>query len=197
MARTETANFSHSSATTSLASSVISRSNANQTKDQIQRSDVVKTEFTAREGTYKISSLIDNLNKIGSNTCLNESVKITVMTRIQSIIDSNSETSSRRSSTINNHHNSNSVSLDNQSNEHSNERRRSSIEINQLNGNVMITEILAFNVGRELIIYEFSEATQVSFKRNFYSKFIFFSRTSVNQSIIVFTNKIINQPVMI
>lgn len=159
MARTETANFSHPSATNSLALSVISRSNINQTKDQLQRSEIVKTELIAREGTYKISSLIDNLNKIGTNTCLNESVKITVITRIQNPIDSTSETSSRRSSTTNNNHHT--VSLDNQSSEHSNERRRSSIEINQLNGNVMITEILAFNVGRELILYEFSEATQV------------------------------------
>ena len=160
MARTESANFSHSSATNNLALSVIPRSNTNQTKDQLQRSEIVKTEFTSREGIYKISSLIDNLNKLGTNTCLNESVKITVITRIQNLIDSTSETSSRRSSTTNNNHHT--ISLDNQSNEHSSERRRSSIETNQVNGNVMITEILAFNVGRELILYEFAEATQVS-----------------------------------
>ena len=165
MARTETGNFSHPSATTSLASSVIPRSNINQTKDHLQRSDTIKSEFTAREGTYKISSLIDNLGKIATNTCLNEPVKITLITRLHTVSDSNSETSSRRSSTTNNHQNSATVSLDNQSNEHSSERRCSStsngIENNQQNGNALSTEILAFNVGRELIIYEFSEATQV------------------------------------
>jgi hypothetical protein len=169
MARTETSNFSHSAPITSLASSVISRSNTNQTNITKDR-DIVKTEFTAREGTYKISSLIDNLGKTGTNTCLNEPVKITLMTKIQTIIDSNSETSSRGSSTTNNNNNnqtSTTVSLDNQPNEHYLERRRSStsngIEGNQQNENVIITEILAFNVGRELIIYEFAEATQVCF----------------------------------
>jgi len=169
MARTETSNFSHSTPITGLASSVIPRSNTNQTKDHIQRSDIVKTEFTSREGTYKISSLIDNLGKIGSNTCLNEPVKITLMTRIQTIIDSNSETSSRHSSTINNANNQNltTINFDNQSNEHYLERRHSAtsngIETNQQNGNMIMTEILAFNVGRELIIYEFAEATQPNF----------------------------------
>jgi hypothetical protein len=156
MARTETSNFSHSIPITGVASSVTSRSNNNISKE---RSDIIKTEFTAREGTYKISSLIDNLGKLGTNTCLNEPVKVTLMTRIQAIVNGNSETSSRRSSTTNNNH------LDNPVNETSVERRRSSIsngtEINQQNGNVIITEILAFNVGRELIIYEFAEATQV------------------------------------
>jgi len=161
MARTETSNFSQPTSINSLASTIASRSTNHQTnipKDQIQRSDIVKTEFTAREGTYKISSLIDNLGKLGTNTCLNEPTKITLMTRIQTIIDSNSETSSIHSSTIPN--------LNNQSNEHLPETRRSSIsnevEINQQNANIIVTELLVFNVGRELIIYEFAEATQVS-----------------------------------
>ena len=166
MARTETSNFSHSSIPiTGVASAVTSRSNNNISKDHIQRSDIVKTEFTAREGTYKISSLIDNLGKLGTNTCLNEPVKVTLLTRIQTLLNGNSETSSRRSSTTNNNLNSTRNSLDNQSNENSIEQRRSpisnGIEINQQNGNVIITEILAFNVGRELIVYEFAEATQV------------------------------------
>ena len=53
------------------------------TKDSIQRSDEIKTEFTSREGTYKISALIDNLGKIGTSPCLNEPVKITLLSRIQ------------------------------------------------------------------------------------------------------------------
>lgn len=171
MARTETLNFNHQTPITGLASSVISRSNTNQTKDHLQRNDIVKTEFISREGTYKISSLIDNLGKTGTNTCLNEPVKISLITRIQTVSDSNSEASSRRSSTTNNHPNSTAISLDNPSNEHYLERRRSSFESNQQNGNLIITEILAFNVGRELIIYEFAEATQVCFilkKKLFY-----------------------------
>jgi hypothetical protein len=178
MARTETSNFSHSTPITGLASSVISRSNTNQTKDPTQRSDIVKTEFTSREGTYKISSLIDNLGKIGTNTCLNEPVQITLMTRIQTVTDSNSETSSRHSSTTaTNHPNSSINHFDNRSNEHLLRRRGSStsdgIEINQQNGNVIMTEILAFNVGRELIIYEFAEATQVCLFEEFSSKIYF------------------------
>ena len=171
MARTDTSNFSQPTSITDLASTITSRSNNNQTnisKDQIQRSDLVKTEFTAREGTYKISSLIDNLGKIGTNTCLNEPVKITLITRMQTIIESNSETSSiRSSSTANYNHTSTTPTLDNQLHEHFIETRRSSIsneiDINQQNGNVVATELLAFNIGRELITYEFTEATQVSF----------------------------------
>ncbi|CAF3395769.1 unnamed protein product [Rotaria sp. Silwood1] len=173
MARTETSNFSHSTPINTLTSSVTTRSynnSTNITKDQIQRSDIVKTEFTAREGTYKISSIIDNLGKFGTNTCLNEPIKITLMTRIQTNVDSNSQTSSRRSSTLNNtinNHNSIISNQDNQSNENTIETRPSStlngIEINQQNGNLIVTEILAFNVGRELIIYEFSEPTQSNF----------------------------------
>ena len=79
MARAETtSNISH----TNLASSVNSRTTIQQTKDPLQRSDIIKTEFHSREGLYKISSLIDNLGKIGTNTCLNEPVKITLMTRL-------------------------------------------------------------------------------------------------------------------
>ncbi|CAF4999918.1 unnamed protein product [Rotaria magnacalcarata] len=170
MARTETSNFSHPTPINNLASSVSPRSynnSTNLTKDQIQRSDIVKTEFTAREGVYKVSSIIDNLGKFGTNTSLSESVKITLMTRIRTVVDSNSQSSSRRSSTLNNQ-NSITNGIDNQSTENSNETKPSSIsngtEINQPNGNVIITEILAFNVGRELIIYEFAEATQVCFK---------------------------------
>ncbi|CAF4749110.1 unnamed protein product, partial [Rotaria magnacalcarata] len=169
MARTETSNFSHPTPINNLASSVSPRSynnSTNLTKDQIQRSDIVKTEFTAREGVYKVSSIIDNLGKFGTNTSLSESVKITLMTRIRTVVDSNSQSSSRRSSTLNNQ-NSITNGIDNQSTENSNETKPSSIsngtEINQPNGNVIITEILAFNVGRELIIYEFAEATQSNF----------------------------------
>ncbi|CAF4733423.1 unnamed protein product, partial [Rotaria socialis] len=169
MARTETSNFSHPTPINNLTSSVSPRSYnnpTNLTKDQIQRSDIVKTEFTAREGVYKVSSIIDNLGKFGTNTCLTESVKITLMTRIRTVVDSNSQTSSRRSSALNNQ-NSITNSIDNQSTENSNEIKPSSIsngiEINQPNGNVIITEIIAFNVGRELIIYEFAEATQSNF----------------------------------
>lgn len=163
MARTETSNFSHPSTTTpNLASSVISRSNLNQTKDHGQRSDIVKTEFNAREGTYKVSSMIDNLGKTGTNTCLSESVQITLLTRLQTMNDSNSNISSRRSSIANNHPNSTGNSLDNHSNDQRRSSRSSGIESNQQNGNVMTTEVLAFNVGRELIIYEFAEATQVN-----------------------------------
>lgn len=175
MARTETSNFSHSNPLNTLASSINSRNQTNLTKD---RNDIVKTEFTVREGTYKISSFIDNLGKIGTNTCLSEPVKITLMTRIQTIIDSNSETSSRRSSTTNHNHRSLSTSLDNQSNEHLHDGRHSSISneggSNQQNGNILITEILAFNVGRELIIYEFSEATQVGFLTGIKSQTFFY-----------------------
>src|ERR1700761_2858892 len=142
MARTETSNFSHPTSITGLASSVISRSNTNQTKDHVQRSDIVKTEFTAREGTYKISSFIDNLGKIGTNTCLNEPVKITLLSRIQTVLDTNSQTSSRRSSSTNNNQNENST-----------EQKQSSLsngnECNQQNGNIVLTDILAFNIGRE------------------------------------------------
>ena len=98
----------------------------------------------------KISSLIDNLGKIGTNTCLNEPVKITLMTRLQTT----SQTSSRRSS-----------NQENQSNEYNHERKNSLIS----NGHSLTTEILAFNVGRELIIYEFSEATQVCFTRRIFN----------------------------
>ena len=54
MARTDTSNFSDSTIPlTGLASSVIPRTNFNQTKDPLQRSDIVKTEFFSREGLYK------------------------------------------------------------------------------------------------------------------------------------------------
>ncbi|CAF4683546.1 unnamed protein product, partial [Rotaria magnacalcarata] len=72
MARTESLNINHC-----VASSVTSPVSSSLPKDSIQRSDEIKTEFTSREGTYKISSLIDNLGKIGASTCLNEPVKIT------------------------------------------------------------------------------------------------------------------------
>lgn len=148
-ARCEPSNFSH----TNLASSVNSRTTNQQTKDPLQRSDIIKTEFHSREGLYKISSLIDNLGKIGTNTCLNEPVKITLMTRLQTLTDS--QTSSRRSSTTNN---------DNANQDYSNERKRSSTSNdNPTHEHLLTTDILAFNVGRELILYEFAEATQPSF----------------------------------
>jgi hypothetical protein len=140
MARTEPSNINHC-----VPPSITSRANS-LTKDSIQRNDEIKTEFTSREGTYKISSLIDNLGKIGTNTCLNESVKITLLSRINNIFDTNSQTSSRRSSSINNQI------------ENSLEQKQT---LNQQNGNLIHTDILAFNVGRELIVYEFTEASQV------------------------------------
>jgi hypothetical protein len=144
MARTEPSNINHC-----VPPSITSRASS-LTKDSIQRNDEIKTEFTSREGIYKISSLIDNLGKIGTNTCLNESVKITLLSRIHTILDTNSQTSSRRSSTINNQI------------ENSFEQKQSltSNGIEQ-NGNIILTDILAFNVGRELIVYEFTEASQV------------------------------------
>jgi hypothetical protein len=150
MARTEPSNINHcvNSSVTSRASSL--------TKDSIQRNDEIKTEFTSREGTYKISSLIDNLGKIGTSTCLNEPVKITLLSRIQTVLDTNSQTSSRRSSSTNNNNN-------NQTENSSEQKLSNGIELNQQNGNILLTDILAFNVGRELIVYEFTEATQVLF----------------------------------
>jgi hypothetical protein len=146
MARTESANINHC-----VAPSITSRASS-LTKDSIQRNDEIKTEFTSREGTYKISSFIDNLSKVGTSTCLNESVKITLLSRIQTIIDSNSQTSSRRSSSINNNHQiENSIE----------QKQSNGNEFNQQNGNILLTDILAFNIGRELLIYEFTETTQV------------------------------------
>ncbi|CAF1093205.1 unnamed protein product [Rotaria sp. Silwood1] len=148
MSRTESSNINHC-----VAPLITSPVNCF-TKDSIQRSDEIKTEFTSREGTYKISSLIDNLGKIGTSTCLNEPVKITLLSRVQNICDTNSQTSSRRSSSINN-------------NDNSNEEKQLSLingnELNQPNGSIFLTDILAFNVGRELIIYEFAEAIQPNF----------------------------------
>ena len=151
MSRTEPTNINHY-----VAPSITSRGSSSIIKDNIQRSDEIKTEFTSREGTYKISSLIDNLGKIGTSTCLNEPVKITLLSRIQTIFDTNSQTSSRRSSSTNNNLNSNDDSI---------EQKRPSlsngIELNQQNGNILATDILAFNIARELIVYELAEATQV------------------------------------
>jgi len=146
MARTELSNINHC-----VAPSITSRASS-LTKDSIQRNDEIKTEFTSREGTYKISSLIDNLGKIGTNTCLNESVKITLLSRIHNIFNTNSQTSSRRSSSINN--------------QIENSLEQKQTELNQQNGNLIHTDILAFNVGRELIVYEFTEALQVFIEKN-------------------------------
>ncbi len=150
MARTEPSNINHC-----VAPSITSRASS-LTKDSIQRNDEIKTEFTSREGTYKISSLIDNLGKIGTSTCLNEPVKMTLLSRLQTILDTNSQTSSRRSSSTNTNQPENSF-----------EQKQSSLsngtELNQQNGNTTLTDILAFNVGRELIVYEFTEAIQVFF----------------------------------
>lgn len=139
MARTEPSNINHC-----VASSITSPVSSSLSKDSIQRSDEIRTEFTSREGTYKISSLIDNLGKIGTSTCLNEPVKITLLSRVQTICDANSQASSRRSSSTND----NSI-----------EQQR--LSLTNGNGTMFFTDILAFNVGRELIIYEFAEATQV------------------------------------
>ncbi len=145
MARTEPANINHC-----VAPSITSRASS-LTKDSLQRNDEIKTEFTSREGTYKISSFIDNLGKIGTSTCLNEPVKITLLSRIQTILDTNSQTSSRRSSSTNNHQTENSIE----------QKQSNGNEFNQQNGNFLPTDILAFNIGRELLVYEFTEATQV------------------------------------
>lgn len=104
MARIESANINHC---------VLTR------KDSIPRHDEIKTEFTAREGTYKVSSFIDTLGRLASNTCLNEPVKITLRSRIQTIVDDGTR------------------------------------------GNILLTDVLAYNVGRELLVYEFTEAIQV------------------------------------
>ncbi|CAF0965913.1 unnamed protein product [Rotaria sordida] len=148
MARTEPSNINHCIAS-SITSPIV---NNNFIKDSIQRNDEIKTEFTLREGTYKISSLIDNLGKIGTNTCLNEQVKITLLSRIQTICDTNSQSNSRRSSSTN---------------ENSIEQKQLSLinenELNQPNDSIFLTDILVFNVGRELIVYEFAEATQPNF----------------------------------
>jgi hypothetical protein len=148
MARTESSNINQC-----VTSTITSRPTTSLTKDHSSRGDEIKSELTSREGTYKISALIDHLGKLDSNTCLNEPVKITLLTRQQSISNPNSSTSSRRSSTGNAH-------------DHSPEQKRTStingIECHQTNGNTLLTDILAFNVGRELIVYEFTEATQVT-----------------------------------
>lgn len=90
MARTEppTTNHSIQSNFTSRPSSL--------TKDSTQRNDEIKNEFHLREGTYKISSFIDNLGKFGTNNCLNEPVKMTLLTRVQI----NTETTSLNDSSV-------------------------------------------------------------------------------------------------
>ncbi|UJR36414.1 hypothetical protein I4U23_029137 [Adineta vaga] len=172
MARTEPSNFSHPPSIFGLASTITTRSTINQTnlsKDPNQRNDNIKTEFISREGTYKVSSFIDNLGKSGSNTCLNEPVRLTLITRLQSLNESNSETSSLHSSlTINNNRQSIPPSLENPSNDQQFDGRKHSavsngIEGNEQSENVITSELLAFNIGRELIMYEFNEATQANF----------------------------------
>ena len=149
MARTETSHFPNA---------VPLRSRPNLSKDQLQSTDTIKTEFTAREGTYKVVSLIDNLGKFASHTCLSEPVKLTSLTRVQTIVDEQSETSSRRSSSTSHSHVEHGAS----------ERQQcqpvlsQGSERNQQNGNILLTELLAFNLGRELLVYEFPEATQVN-----------------------------------
>lgn len=190
MARTEPSNISQC-----VAPSITSRASS-LTKDQLQRSDEIKTEFTSREGTYKISALIDNLGKLGTNTCLNEPVKITLLTRLQSVSDPNSSTSSRRSSAGNNHANAHEHSL-----EHNRSSLSNGVETSAANGNLLFTDILAFNVGRELVVHEFAEATQVSVQRRSRkgqtSPLFPSSQISANPLIIVSTSKIINRPAMI
>ena len=155
MARTEPSNISQC-----VAPSITSRASS-LAKDQLQRSDEIKTEFTSREGTYKISALIDNLGKLGTNTCLNEPVKITLLTRLQSVSDPNSSaSSSRRSSAGNNHSNAHEHSL-----EHTRSSLSNGVETSAANGSLLLTDILAFNVGRELVVHEFAEATQVNLQR--------------------------------
>ncbi|CAF1280597.1 unnamed protein product [Adineta ricciae] len=172
MARSETSNFSHPSSITGLASTITARPTLNQTnlsKDPNQLSDNIKNEFLSREGTYKISSFIDNLGKSNSNTCLNEPVKITLMTRLQPLNGCNSETSSMNSSsTLNNNRQSNTPSLENQPNEQQYFEMKQSafsngVETSQQNGNMISTQLLTFNIGRELIMYEFTDSTQSNF----------------------------------
>lgn len=142
MSRIEPSNINHC-----IAPSINSPI-TNLAKDSIQHNDEIKTEFTSREGTYKISSLIDNLGKIGPSTCLNEPVRITLLPHIQTF---SSQNSSRRSSSsaATSHHDNNLI-----------EQKTLS------NGNSVLTDILAFNVGRELIVYEFSETSQVIWLNN-------------------------------
>ena len=119
------------------------------TKGSIQRGDEIKSEFTLREGTYKISSLIDHTSKSDTKTCLNESVKLTLLPRMKTISDTNTYTSSRCSSLVNNHNSDEQRLLSNDN------------DLNQTNRNRIFTDILAFNIGRELIIYEFTEVKKV------------------------------------
>ena len=123
MARTESATINHC-----VTPSIISRKDST-----TQRHDEIKNELTAREGTYKVSSFIDTLGKLGSNTCLSEPVKITLLSRAQTIVDGESSQTNQHPATI----------------------------ANGVHGNILLTDVLAFNVGRELLVYEFSEATQV------------------------------------
>jgi len=113
----------------SIQSNFTSRPSSNLAKDSTQRNDEIKSEFHLREGTYKISSLIDNLGKFGTNNCLNESVKMTLLTRVH--IQTNAENESVNS------------------------------EINETS--IEQTNILVFNLGRELLIHEFNERRQTNF----------------------------------
>ena len=178
MARSEPSTINHC-----VAPSVTSRASS-LTKDQLQRTDEIKTEFLSREGIYKISSLIDNLGKLNTNTCLSEPVKITLLTRLQAApSDAISPASSRRSSATTNDQPSEQP------------QQRPSLS----NGNALLTDVLAFNVGRELIVYEYADATQVNHTliHGRGPVILHSSRISVNRSIIGSTNKTINPHAMI
>lgn len=147
MARPEPSNITQCVSPTSITSRASSLS-----KDQYRHNDEMKNEFSSREGSYKICALIDNLGKLGSANCLSEAVKMTVLHRSQFMSNPNSSNSSRRSSSTGH------------SPEQINESSRSSVPTSngiETNGTVLLTDLLAFNVGRELIIHEFTEATQV------------------------------------
>ena len=153
MARPEPSNMNPCVAAASLGT----RPPNNFSKDQFQRNDEIKNEFQSREGVYKISAWINDPGKLGSNACLNEPVKLTLLHRSQLISNPNSSNSSRRSSSTGNPLEANNPLI---------EPTRTSLTSN---GNVLLTDILAFNVGRELIVYEFAEATQVNVDERFFA----------------------------
>ncbi|CAF1022635.1 unnamed protein product [Didymodactylos carnosus] len=146
------------------------------------RRDEVKSEFSAREGRYKISSVIDHLGKHCSTytTTLSEPVKITLLQRTQQIVhnstnqsNSASETSSRRSSSLTANDKPPNSNVDGSGDYLTKQSISNGVETGgtngyavqngNVNGTILLTEVLAFNVGRELLVYEFTEAKQPNF----------------------------------
>lgn len=118
------------------------RTSAQINRNYFSSSDFIPNEFQIGDDLYKICSFIDHRAKTGQTICFNEPVKMTSITRLQRRrIDENP-------STIN--------QFDVEENE--DERDRTAISTH---GNLFRTELLMFNLGRELILYEFPEMTQV------------------------------------